>query len=236
MDETGDVELSIVIPSYNERNRLGRTLEAYLTFFDDAGLSYEVIVADYSDDGSKGIIREMQKSRKNLRLLDIYERGKGLAVYEAFRICRGRYVSFADADNATPPEEFYRLYNSLPGYDAAIGSRGLSRSNVVNYHQSLFRRLGSFVLGVLFVKALFGLGIRDTQCGAKIFRKDKVLAVLPKMRITNSIFDVELLWRFGKVGRINEVPIRWVDDRFSHFRWSEVLSEFLWLLRVRFGL
>lgn len=83
---------------------------------------------------------------------------------------------------------------------------------------------------------LFGLKIHDTQCGAKIFKREKILEVLPKMRITNSIFDIESLWRFNKTGTIKEIPVSWVDDKYSNFRWSETIKEFVWLLRVRFGL
>ncbi|MBU0761929.1 MAG: glycosyltransferase [Candidatus Altiarchaeota archaeon] len=230
------LDLSIVIPSYNERNRIFKTLDAYTSFFDTKKIRYEIIVADISTDGSKELIRKYQKKHKNVVVLDIKQRGKGLAVFEGFKISKGKLLSFTDADNATPPPEFFKLYGELEGFDAAIGSRGMRRSKVVNYHQSFFRRLGSFVLGVVFVYFIFGLHIHDTQCGAKIFRREKILKVLPKMRITNSIFDIELLWRFSKIGKINEVPIKWVDDNFSHFRWSETISEFFWLLRVRFGL
>jgi len=233
--ESKELELSIVIPAYNEKNRISRTLDAYLEFFDKTGMLYEIIVADYSNDGSKELIKEYQKKHKSLILLDINQRGKGLAVFEGFKIAKGEYLSFTDADNATSPEEFYKIYRGIEGYDAAIGSRGLGRSQVVSYHQSGLRRLGSFVLDIFFVRLLFGLGIRDTQCGAKIFKREKILEVLPRMRITNSIFDIELLWRFKGVGSIKEVPIRWVDDKFSHFRWTEIIEEFIGLLRVRLG-
>jgi len=231
-----EVELSIVIPAYNEKNRIGPTLDAYLGFFDSLGISYEIVIADYSSDGTKELIREYQKKHSNIVLLDIDRRGKGLAVYEAFRICRGRYLSFTDADNSTPPEEFYKLYQFMPEYDAAIGSRGIDRSRVESYRQPPLRKAGSLFLSLFFVRFLYGLDVQDSQCGAKIFNGEKIRGILPKMRITNSIFDVELLWRFKAVGTIKEVPVRWVDDKFSHFRWGETVEELIWLLRVRFGI
>ena len=231
-----EVDISIVIPTYNERNRVMPTLNAYTKFFDSLGIVYEIIIADYSSDGTKEMIRDYQKKHRNIILLDINKRGKGLAIYEAFKICKGKYLSFTDADNATPPEEFYKLYSFLPEYDAAIGSRGIDRSHVTSYHQSHLRRLGSLFLGVFLVRILYGLDVKDSQCGAKIFKGEKIRDILPKMRITNSIFDIELLWRFKKLGMIKEVPVNWVDDRFSHFKWKDTLKEFAWLLRVRFGL
>jgi dolichyl-phosphate beta-glucosyltransferase len=231
-----EVELSIVIPTYNEKNRVTPTMDAYLKFFDSSGINYEIIVADYSSDGTKDLILAYQKKHSNITLLDIDKRGKGLAVCESFNICKGKYLSFTDADNATPPEEFYKLYLFMPEYDAAIGSRGIDRSHVTSYHQSPLRRLGSMFLSVFFVRFLYGLDVLDSQCGAKIFKSEKLRGILPKMRITNSIFDIELLWRFKKVGTIKEVPVNWVDDRFSHFKWKDTMKEFAWLLRVRFGL
>ncbi len=226
-------ELTVVIPTYNERRRIMRTLDAYTRFFDESGISYEVIVADYSKDGSKELIREYVNDHPRVRLLDIGGRGKGLAVYEGFKAGRGDFLSFTDADNATSPEEFLRVFRSIAGYDAAIGSRNHEDSSVVNHHQTLFRRLGGLVLDVFFVRMLFGLRFSDTQCGAKVFRSDKLLRVLPSMRIMNSIFDVELLWRFSKAGTVVEVPISWVDDRFSHFKWSDTFAEAVSLLETR---
>lgn len=228
--------LSIVIPSYNEKKRLPRTLDAYFSFFDKKRINYEIIVADFSSDGSKEMIKKYQKRRKNLVLVDITQRGKGLAVLEGFKVAQGKYISFTDADNAIGPDDFYKLYTYLDRYDAVIGSRGMSRSHVVHYHQSAIRRLGSVVLELFFVNMMFGLRIRDTQCGAKIFKREKIMKVVPKMRIMNSIFDVELLWRFKKAGgTIKEVPIRWVDDKFSHFRWWEIIEESISLIRLRFA-
>jgi glycosyltransferase involved in cell wall biosynthesis len=234
--KNGKIELSIVIPSYNDKPRLPKTLDAYLAFFAKKKINYEIIVADLSTDGTKEIVRNYQRKHRNLILLNIRERGKGLAVFEAFKIAKGKCIGFTDADNATGPDEFYRLYGYLDRYDAVIGSRGLAKSHVVHYHQSFIRIYGSIFLDVFFVHFLYGLKFEDTQCGAKIFRREKILRVIPQMRIMNSIFDVELLWRFSKIGTIKEVPIKWVDDHFSHFKWTETISEFFWLWRVRLGL
>lgn len=228
------IDLTIVIPTYNEENRILKTLKAYTSFFDKR-LNCEYIISDHSIDNTREIVRGFMKKHKNLYILGLSGRGKGIAIIEAFKIAKGDLVGFTDADNSTSPEEFFKLYQNLKGYDAVIGSRRLSKSDVVIYHKSPLRRMGSFCLGLL-VRTLFGLKIKDTQCGAKIFRREKIHMVIPKMRIKNSIFDVELLWRFNKIGKIKEVPIRWIDDKFSHFKWKDVVGEAIWLIRVRFGI
>ena len=229
------IDLSIIIPTYNEERRLLKTLKAYTSFFDHR-LSCEYIVTDQSRDNTRQIVRHFMKRHKNVHLLCLTGRGKGGAVLEAFKISTGKFIGFTDADNSTSPQEFYKLYKNMDGYDAVIGSRGLSRSKVVHYHQPHLRRLGSFILGVVFVRILFGLKIKATQCGAKIFRREPLLMIIKDMRIRNSIFDIELLWRFSRVGSIKELPITWVDDKFSNFRWHEVFGEFIWLIRVRLGI
>jgi glycosyltransferase involved in cell wall biosynthesis len=234
--DTIEVELSIVIPAYNERERIVGTLDAYSSFFDKSGIEYEIIVADFSNDGSKDVVRQYQGKHRRIRLLDIDGPGKGLAVYEGFRASKGRLLGFTDADNSVSPQEFDKILSSMGAYGAAIGSRGLKESKVTHYHNSFFRRYASILLGVLFVRLLFNLRIHDTQCGAKIFKRDRLVPILPLMRISNSIFDVELLWRFSKVGRINEIPIVWIDSKYSHFKWTQTIGEGISLLRVRLGL
>lgn len=234
------IDLTIVIPTYNEENRILKTLKAYTSFFDKR-LNCEYIISDHSTDNTRKIVKDFMKKgyllkkHKNIYILGLSGKGKGIAIIEAFKIAKGELVGFTDADNSTPPEEFFKLYQNLKGYDVVIGSRRLIKSDVVIYHTSPLRRSGSFCLG-LVVRILFGLNIKDTQCGAKIFRREKIYMVIPKMRIKNSIFDVELLWRLNKIGKIKEVPIKWIDDKFSHFKWKDVIWEFIWLIRVRFGI
>jgi len=228
-------DLTIIIPTYNEERRILKTLDAYTSFFDKK-LNCDYIITDQSTDKTRIIVRNFMKTHKNVHLLSLPGRGKGGAVIEGFKIAKGRLLGFTDADNATPPEEFYKLYMQMSGYDAVIGSRGLSRSHVIKYHQSSFRRLGSLVLSLFIVRFCFGLKIKDTQCGAKIFKREQMLNVIPKMKIKNAVFDIELLWRFSKVGRIKEFPIQWVDDEFSHFKWYDVIGEFVSLVKVRLGL
>jgi dolichyl-phosphate beta-glucosyltransferase len=111
MNVNESINLSIIIPSYNEKQRIARTLDAYLHFFNKKKISFEIIIADYSNDGSKNIIKKYSKRHRNVKLLNIYKKGKGLAVYKGFNIAKGKHIGFTDADNAVSPEEFYKLLN-----------------------------------------------------------------------------------------------------------------------------
>lgn len=223
------------MPTYNELKRLPKTLEAYFSFFNKKKIKYEIIISDISSDGTKEYIKKLQKKHKNLVYLELKERGKGLGVYKAFEIAKGELVSFVDADNSTPPEEFYKLFRLMNRYDAVIGSRGLFREHAINYQSSLIRKLFSFCLSTFYVRFLYGLKIKDSQCGAKIFKKKLFMKVKPELKITNAYFDIELLWRYSKVGTIKELPVKWTDAAGTHFKWKELYEGTYWLVKTRLG-
>ena len=105
------IDLTIIIPTYNEERRLLKTLKAYTSFFDHR-LSCEYIVTDQSRDNTRQIVRHFMKRHKNVHLLCLTGRGKGGAVLEAFKISTGKFIGFTDADNSTSPQEFYKLYKN----------------------------------------------------------------------------------------------------------------------------
>lgn len=206
------MDLSIVIPAYNEAERIDRTLHAYATVFPDAEL---IVVLNGCRDNTQAVVEAFQKRGVGqVRLRDIPEAvGKGRAVREGFRMSRGRLVGFVDADAATSPKEFRRLVASIDGAAAAIASRWLPGAVVRN--RTWLRTLASRTFQ-LAVRMLFGLPFRDTQCGAKVFRRDVIDAILPRLRIDNMAFDVELLYLTASASfRILEVPTVWEDQSRS---------------------
>jgi len=140
-----------------------------------------------------------------------------------------------DADNSTKVSELVRLSRRIGDHDGVIGSRHLP-GQVLQRKQPLFRRIQSRIFNGL-IRLLFGLPFYDTQCGAKIFKKQALDAVLPHLRSTGFEFDVELLWQLSRKGySLIEVPVIWNDTLDSRLRLSDTLSMLVTLFRIRFHL
>jgi dolichyl-phosphate beta-glucosyltransferase len=212
-----DLDLSLVVPAYNEAGRIRGTLEAMRSHLAARGLAYEIIVAADGDDGTREIVAGISAGDGRLAVLGGPERcGKGRGVRLGVARARGRIVGFVDADDKTPIEEMDRLLPWLErGFDVVIGSRGMADSRV-EVPQAAYRRVGSRAFG-LAMHALLGLwNVRDTQCGFKFFRGDVAKDLFARQRIDGYMFDVEILHLANRSGyRIKEVGVRWRDDRDS---------------------
>jgi glycosyltransferase involved in cell wall biosynthesis len=205
--------LSIVIPAYNEENRVGRTLTETFDYLDRQKYSSEVIVVnDGSTDHTVEAIHKF-KSRAGGRLRLVENpgnRGKGYSVRNGMLKAEGEIALFFDADLATPTSEIVKVVGPIAEgrYDVVFGSRALDRS-LIGTHQSLFREtLGRGANWVQF--AFTGLRFKDTQCGFKAFRREAAQSVLRLQRIDGFGFDPEILFIAKKQGwRLLEVPVRW---------------------------
>jgi glycosyltransferase involved in cell wall biosynthesis len=220
---------TIVIPAYNEERRIGKVLAEIA---DDSG---EFIIVCDGSDGTEGIVREFSRSRPDLDLVCLsYARrlGKGGAVIEGFSHASSPVVGFMDADGSTSLAQVQRLMRALDGADAVIGSRWLPGSHIPK-RQGLSRRIESRGFN-LVIRLLFGLRFTDTQCGAKVFKKSAVDAVLRDMTSTGFEFDVELLWRLSKKGyTILEYPITWENRGESRVTAGDALRMLSGLLALR---
>ena len=207
------VHLSIVVPAYNEEERIGRTLAGTFDYLDAQNYSSEVIVVD---DGSKdrtiAKVREFEaRASGRLRLVqNPGNRGKGYSVRNGMLQAKGEIILFYDADLATPTSEIVKVIEPIEQnrYDVAFGSRALDRS-LIGTHQSLLReargRAGNWVQ-YMFT----GLKFKDTQCGFKAFRFEAAQSVFPLQRIDGFGFDMEILFIAKKQGwRLLETPVRW---------------------------
>lgn len=227
------MQLSLVIPAYNEEERISsvvRTYSAFLNRYD-----HEIIVVCDGTDRTAGIIRDLMKTNPRLRLLEFKKKlGKGGALIQGFMAARGSAVGFVDSDESVEPEEFQKLVDTIESEDCAIASRYVEGAEI-SVPQPLMRMIASRVFNLL-VNLLFSLGLKDTQCGAKVFRKQVIKEVLPFIKSKGFEFDVELLWRIKQRGfSIKEVPIAWKHKRGSSFSFSNTPSMFLNLLRLRFA-
>ena len=214
------VDLSIVIPAFNEGTRLPATLTALMAFLDrDARRAEVIIVDDGSRDDTSAQVRRFESLDARVRLIRLPQnRGKGYAVRTGIVNSAGSLVLFADADGATPFEELARLEAQLQaGARVAIGSRGV-RDRTTRVQARLYRR----VLGRLFhavVRTFAVHGITDTQCGFKLFDAEAAHDLFSRMRMTGFSFDVEVLLMAIRSGyRVAEVPVNWTHQPGSKVR------------------
>jgi dolichyl-phosphate beta-glucosyltransferase len=230
--------LSLILPAYNERASICRTVRDVQAYLERHGYPYEVLVAADGNDGTREAVAELAQGDRRLHVLGGPERGgKGRGIRLAVARARGEVVGFLDADYKTPVEELDKLLPWLgQGYDLVIGSRGLPDSRI-EVPSPLHRRLGSrgFALAMHVLVGLWD--IIDTQCGFKFFRGPVARDLFGRQRIDGYMFDVEVLYLARASGyRIKQVGVRWRDDGDSRLdlvagNWRNMLD----LFRIRFG-
>ncbi len=207
-------DLSIVIPAFNEEARLAPTLRDYVAYCRRGARRVELIVVDDGSlDRTSLVVNTLASDFPEIRLIRLAENhGKGHAVRSGVVNAQGKLVLFADADGATPLPEIERLEAALAaGADVAIGSRALGDTGV-KVNARLYRRLiGRTFHGL--VEALTVPGVKDTQCGFKLFRGPVAHDLFSRMRIRGFSFDVEVLMMAHHRGyRIAEVPVNWTHQ------------------------
>jgi len=212
-------KVSIIIPAYNEEKRIARTLEAYGNFFANlkkiGKLESEIlIVINNTKDRTEEIVKKFQKKYKIIMYLNFKQGGKGFAITEGFKEAlkddKNSIIGFVDADMATSPEAFYDLVKNINGFDGILASRYI-KGSIVKPKQPFSRIFASRVFNTI-VRCLFMFPYSDTQCGAKIFRRQALQKILPLLGVTEWAFDVDLLYNLHKNGfRIKEYPTIWSD-------------------------
>jgi glycosyltransferase involved in cell wall biosynthesis len=234
---SGSPYISIVVPAFNEAGRIVDSIRTIEDFLRTLPFSSELVIVD---DGSKDETSTVVQGLKfpQLRLVRNPENhGKGHAVRQGVLEAGGEYVLFSDADLSSPIAELQKLLSVARSQnaDVVIGSRGLDRK-VIERHQSRGRELGGIVFNKM-VRLLLGLDIRDTQCGFKLFKRDKILPVLKKMTIPGFGFDPELLFLAARAQlKIVEVPVRWSHAEGSKIRFMrDGTRMFGDLLRIRWN-
>lgn len=230
--------LSIIIPAYNEAQRLGQGLAPILAYLRQHYPDFElIIVSDGSQDRTETVVAEAIAHEPRARLIAYQpNRGKGYAVRAGVMASRGDPVLFMDADLSTPLDEIPRGLRRLETAraDIVIGSRGLPQAEI-RKRPPLFRRLASFVFDQIKF-ALVGLRrFRDTQCGFKVFRGPVARQLFALGKVDRFMFDVEILFLAERAGlTIEEMPVAWADMPGSKVRFLEgVVNMFRDLWRIR---
>ncbi len=226
------MRLDIVIPAYNEQDRLGHTLTAYRSGIPEEDVRFFIALDDCTDNTSE-IVRAHAAVDDRVHLLDFPKLGKGGVLMEAFRHTDAPLVGFVDADCATPPAELRRLVEVAETHDGAIASR-YHNTSVLPIKRPAYRNALTQG-GNVVIKALFHMGYRDTQCGAKVVRGDVMRSVLPYLSARDFLFDVDLLFTARRLGfDIKEVPTVWVDQVGSKVKRSDAGRTLLSAIRLWF--
>jgi glycosyltransferase involved in cell wall biosynthesis len=211
---------SIVIPAYNEQNRLPGTLEQIFTFLEQQSFPSEVIVVENgSTDRTYAVAQEFASRHANLLVMQS-EKGKGAAVQRGMLQARGEYRFMCDADLSMPVDEIVKfLPPALQSFDIAIASREARGS--VRYNEPSYRHWGGRGINFL-VQTLILPGLNDTQCGFKCFRARVAEDIFSRQTLHGWSFDIELLYIARRHGyRIVEIPIHWYhfsDSKVSAFQ------------------
>jgi glycosyltransferase involved in cell wall biosynthesis len=252
--------LSVIIPAYNEAERIPLTLVDIDKHLSKAEYSYEILVVnDGSKDKTAEVVRSMEKMIKNLKLVDNPEnKGKGGVVRQGMLLAKGRVRLFTDADNSTSIDQFNNMlpYFSTGGirpfispdderkqdlggqrsYDVVIGSRAMKGSKL-DPAEPLYRQIPGKIGNIVFQVVLGLWGLWDTQCGFKAFTDDAAEKVFQLSKITGWGFDVEVLTLAKKMGyRIKEIPVHWVNDTRSKVKASAYLKVLWETAKIRWWL
>ena len=233
--------LTIVLPAFNEAERLGPALDELFGYLrrrgeaardgapGSAGLPERLdvlVVDDGSTDRTADLVRRRPESSGTgsaigsppLHLISVPHGGKGAAVRAGMLAAEGDVVIFADADMATPPDMLALLVEALEDHDVALGSRIQPDGSDMRKSQPWYRR----TLGKVFhaLASVWVVGpVQDTQCGFKGFRRAAARDLFARQKITSIVFDVELIYLARRRGyKLAVVPIRWSDRRGSRMR------------------
>ncbi|MFC1668641.1 dolichyl-phosphate beta-glucosyltransferase [Chlamydiota bacterium] len=229
------MEISIIIPAYNEFSIICDTIGTIETYLEDKFLLYEIIVVDDgSTDGTASRVESTFSDKKNIRLLkNDVNRGKGAAVRKGALASIGDLVLFSDADLSTPITELDAFLLLINEFSIVVGSRALPDSLIL-IHQPFYREYMGRVFN-RFVQWIVSRGIKDTQCGFKLFRGDVARLLFSLCKIDGFCFDVEVLYlAHKKQYSIKEKSVIWRNDPTTKVHvFKDSCKMFLDLIRIK---
>ena len=207
--------LLLLIPAYNEEQRIEPVLRDYAAYFraNYGGKFQLVVVLNGCRDNTLGVVQRVAREFPEISALEFAEPiGKGGALIEGLRLAPlGDLIGYVDADGATPPHAFHDLVQRMDHADCVIGSRWIAGA-VLHQAQTSRRQFASRCFHKI-VQTFFRLNIRDTQCGAKVMKRRAVEKIHGELRISDMAFDINLLYSLKRAAfRILEVPTEWTDQ------------------------
>jgi glycosyltransferase involved in cell wall biosynthesis len=232
-----DPSLLLLIPAYNEERRIEPVLLDYARHFQEHyhGKFQIVVVLNGCTDHTLAVVQRVAVEHPAISALEFREAiGKGGALIEGLKLAmHADLIGYVDADGATPPHAFLDLVRHTGEADCVIGSRWV-RGAVIHQSQTGHRKFASRVFHKI-VQWLFWMNIHDTQCGAKVMKREAVEKIHSNLRIADMAFDINLLVALKRAGfHILEVPTEWTDKIGSKVVLGRTsLTMFLSALRVR---
>ncbi len=215
------LNLSIVIPAYNEEKKIEKDVREAFGYLRTRKMKGEVIVStDGVTDRTNEIVKNLQKRFKNLHLIAYKSKiGKGMAIKKAIMMARGKYIMFADAGYCVP---FSYIDDGIKkideGYDCALASRAFKTSKI-RVKQPIYRQLGSKLFGFI-VRNIIGVprNIRDTQCGFKIYKHHAAKKLFKRLKTKSFMADIEIILRAKKSNyKMAQFPVEWINDSDTKF-------------------
>jgi dolichyl-phosphate beta-glucosyltransferase len=230
--------ISVVIPAYNEEARLPKTLASVYEFLANSGQTFEIVVVDDgSTDHTVDVVQDFGRHCDGVRLLSYApNQGKGHAVRTGMLAANGDFLLLDDADGSSPITDLYRLEDAIKsGADLAIGSRNMPESDKLVKTAKHRKHIGN-TFNVI-VQSLLLPGIRDTQCGFKLFKHEVAHDLFSVSRQNGFAFDVEILFIARLRGyRTDEVAINWTNVAGSKVNVVlDSLKMFIEVIRITFG-
>ena len=212
------MNLSIIIPAYNEEKRVKATLKHLIEKFNK---SCEILIVSESTDKTNIIVTKFSELAPFVKLMTSAKRlGKGGAFKKGFKNSRGKIVMLLDSDLPVLVSDVKNVLSAVDEADVAVASREIEGTRIVIY-PPLIRVFAGKVFSKLF-NLLFDLHVKDTQCGCKVFKREVLKNVLPAVESNGFEFDAELLFRCKKAGyTIKEVPVNWSykpDSKLNLFK------------------
>jgi len=223
-----DIDLSVIVPAYNEAARLPKTLNRLHEYLAGRSFTYEILVVlDGPTDDTAEVLRRLSGEIEHLRSIDRRaNRGKGYTVKEGMLAARGQIRLFTDADNSTDIAHFDKMIPPFDqGCDIVIASRNAAdapgAAQVVSqaWYKRAIGRVGNRIVQIAAVP-----GIWDTQCGFKAFRAEAAERIFSQTTLDRWGFDIEVLALAQRLKyKIGIIPARWLNDERSHVRMSDYL-------------
>jgi len=233
------IELSIIVPAYNEEYRIPHFLKKLISFAIINLKNYEIIIVnDGSIDNTKKIVANLINNYKNIKLISYDEnRGKGYAILQGILNSTGDFILFMDADGSTTPEEILNMLQIRKKYDPdiIIGTR-IAKESTITIPQPISRKILSKFFNI-YSNLLFKLKLDDLLCGFKGFNRHVALQIFKDLISYRWEFDVEILYKARKKNfSINQVPIRWKHKEGSKIKKIDPLFILLNLLKLKLKL